>query len=1126
MPESLPLPPTGALPVPARPQRIHRLPRRFVDKLPEAEPAVVAATSDEPRPIIPRVRLIVHDAFKTVTNSFHILRFFPNRPSYDPEAFVLPQDLANFPESTEHDSPTSEGASAALPPPPYPYSSMSVYRLMQWVNSGSNLKSESEVNRLVNDVIRAEDFQADDFNSKFKFDVGREHQKFDDAINSSSLLKDGWREATVDIKIPAGEDQATDTHVFSVPGFRYRPLVEVIKAAFTDAQARLFHFSPFRRIFVSPLTGHETRIYDELYTSDAWLNAQQDLQRAANEPGCKLEKVIAALMFWSDATHLASFGTAKAWPLYMFFGNLSKYIRAKPNSGACHQTAFFPSLPDSINDFLRTLNISSNQQKALLTHCRRELMHEAWKLLLDAEFVHAYIHGIVLKCADGVYRRVYPRIFTYSADYPEKVLLANIRDNGICLCPRCLVPKKKADQMGLIYDLKLRVRLARTYLFDEITRARDFIFNKGYMVGSAAVERLCKPQSIVPTMNAFVERLGSMFNPFQMLVVDQMHEFELGVFKAVLIHIIRVLYAAGKTKKEQLWTLFPRFRQVPTFGVDTIRKFSNNVSEMKKLGARDFEDILQNLIPVVDGLLDEPYNSFLLTLLFRLAEWHALAKLRMHTDLTLERLKNCSTIVGKELRRFRDWSRDFDTVELPKEVNIRVRRAAKKSETEASRHNETESQPVPASSPHPGPQKRQLNINTYKFHAIGDYAPTIPVFGTTDSYSTQTGELAHRTVKGAYARTNKSHAMKQIANHEQRRRHFRRQLGMHGTESVYPIKGSKKDSRKSGCAELHHIISESRRYRHDIISFVHQNSQDPAKTNHLLTRLLGHDFDGDDETYSDAQRASVHIVSNRIYAHKTMRINYTSYDMRRDQDSINPRTHNDVMMVSPETGDHAHPFWYARVLGIFHAQVCHTGPEARSHSVQNMEFLWVRWYGTEPGYRWGYKRARLPKIGFVPVDDEGAFGFLDPSLVLRACHLTPVFSSGRTRTLLDFSPSAARHPGEDEDWVNYYVMIFVDRDMCMRYLGGGIGHGADPNLKDNDSRREVENTDETGNDERDDDASVGEDIEEDDEDDGEDQCSEDSGDTEDLSEEGADSDSDASVESGYFDVEDTGFADL
>ena len=36
-----------------------------------------------------------------------------------------------------------------------------------------------------------------------------------------------------------------------------------------------------------------------------------------------------------------------------------------------------------------------------------------------------------------------------------------------------------------------------------------------------------------------------------------------------------------------------RFRQIPTFGRYTIRRFHNNVSEMKRLAARDFEDILQ-----------------------------------------------------------------------------------------------------------------------------------------------------------------------------------------------------------------------------------------------------------------------------------------------------------------------------------------------------------------------------------------------------------------------------------------------------------------------------------------------------------------------------------------------------
>ena len=42
--------------------------------------------------------------------------------------------------------------------------------------------------------------------------------------------------------------------------------------------------------------------------------------------------------------------------------------------------------------------------------------------------------------------------------------------------------------------------------------------------------------------------------------------------------------------------LIDSFRQLPTFGADIIRRFSNNVSELKKLAARDYEDILQVII--------------------------------------------------------------------------------------------------------------------------------------------------------------------------------------------------------------------------------------------------------------------------------------------------------------------------------------------------------------------------------------------------------------------------------------------------------------------------------------------------------------------------------------------------
>ena len=46
----------------------------------------------------------------------------------------------------------------------------------------------------------------------------------------------------------------------------------------------------------------------------------------------------------------------------------------------------------------------------------------------------------------------------------------------------------------------------------------------------------------------------------------------------------------------------------------------------------------------------------------------------------------------------------------------------------------TNSQPQKSSS---GRQPKQFNLNTYKFHALGDYCNTIRRFGTTDSYSTQ-----------------------------------------------------------------------------------------------------------------------------------------------------------------------------------------------------------------------------------------------------------------------------------------------------------------------------------------------------------------------------------------------------
>lgn len=158
--------------------------------------------------------------------------------------------------------------------------------------------------------------------------------------------------------------------------------------------------------------------------------------------------------------------------------------------------------------------------------------------------------------------------------------------------------------------------------------------------------------------------------------------------------------------------------------------------------------LIQDIIPAVDGLLPEPHNSMILTLLYRLAEWHALAKLRMHTEHTLQYLEKSTNTLGRELRNFRDTTFEaFKCQELPKETEARLGRRRQRRSQKAQTTSNSEANPETQSSPDqhsdnlkkskPPPKGKTLNLFTYKFHALGDYVHTIRLFGTTDSYSTQ-----------------------------------------------------------------------------------------------------------------------------------------------------------------------------------------------------------------------------------------------------------------------------------------------------------------------------------------------------------------------------------------------------
>ena len=192
---------------------------------------------------------------------------------------------------------------------------------------------------------------------------------------------------------------------------------------------------------------------------------------------------------------------------------------------------------------------------------------------------------------------------------------------------------------------------------------------------------------------------------------------------------------------------------------------------------------------------------------------------------------------------------------------------------------------------------------------------------------------------------------------------------------------------------------------------------------HLLRQLSEEDTFADGHEPTPTELARVRVYEDKLYIHKTMRINYTTYDARREQDSINPDNHADVMMLAPEGS--AHPFLYARVVGVYHVKAYLMDANGAQMQPRLVHVVWVRWYDIDPSVRSGFNTRRLPRLKWAQVND-GAFGFVSPDDILRACYIIPRFrqeGEGRSDTALPGRSviRRARDGGLDDDWDHHYV---------------------------------------------------------------------------------------------------------
>jgi hypothetical protein len=358
-----------------RAPRPHRLPKRYRDILPEPLPSLPPVLPAVDTPCTSRQQTLGLDAIDsshpecapddtpvsagpslssrlfryihTLRNIFGLLRefFAEHLPAKDPDELASLADLCNMPVISSAADSESAHATPPVPLPStcYPYPNESSFLLGDWFWNGGVQKSKKDFKDLV-DIITHPRFKPDDIrHTRWK--------NIDDVLGSNEaedeqwidVMGAGWNTAQVKISVPfhrrtpnPGPKQYIGANLY------YRSLVDVIKEKLQNPQDfERFHLEPYQLIWKPPHYDQEVNVHGELYTSRAFLDAHRELQASSGEPGCDLPRVVVALMFWSDSTQLTSFGNAKLWPVYLFFGNESKYRRCKPSCNLCNHVAYF-----------------------------------------------------------------------------------------------------------------------------------------------------------------------------------------------------------------------------------------------------------------------------------------------------------------------------------------------------------------------------------------------------------------------------------------------------------------------------------------------------------------------------------------------------------------------------------------------------------------------------------------------------------------------------------------------------------------------------------------------------------------------------------------------------------------
>jgi hypothetical protein len=291
----------------------------------------------------------------TDPDCFGIYRVYARKPLCDPLQYRTLNTHCGTGIPQNHGTVHTENRTT---PYYHPFSNPSAAAMMVTHHSGTSVQSIQQTTQIAHVLgSLGSDLDPMDLGN---FNAALEHKKLDaylaNAPGSVFHHEDGWLESSVRIRLPLDKMKMPESNAaeLEVGGVFHRDIIEVISSVYRSDTVQSFNHIPFKQFWKPSEDALPERLYGEIFSSEAMIDIDEEICKSCpsnDSDESDLEAISVPLLLYSDSTHLASFGTASLWPVYLFFGSQSKYVRAMPTSYACHHIAYMPKVCHSQDSY-------------------------------------------------------------------------------------------------------------------------------------------------------------------------------------------------------------------------------------------------------------------------------------------------------------------------------------------------------------------------------------------------------------------------------------------------------------------------------------------------------------------------------------------------------------------------------------------------------------------------------------------------------------------------------------------------------------------------------------------------------------------------------------------------------